>query len=270
MSKDVERGRQKDCGICAAFMSKLAEASGFITEPKEMKHMKRFKAVGLMCFCMALAALMFPSSVKPDDWNQKTKVRFNQPVEVPGVRAQVLPAGTYVFKVLDSLSNRHIVQIFNEAEDHVFTTILAIPNYRLRSTDQTVMTFRERAAGEPQAIRAWFFPGRQWGHEFVYPKFRAVELARAVNEPVLATPVELTPETPIETLKTVPVVAVSPAGEEVPVEEVVQAPPAEPVLVAKRVGELPQTASFLPLLGVLGLLSLGTGLVIWRFSKRTA
>jgi hypothetical protein len=231
-----------------------------------MKDMNRFKAVGLF-FCLALLALAFSPSVKADDWNQKTKVTFSQPVEVPGVGAQILPAGTYVFKVFDSLSDRHVVQIFSEDETHVFTTILAIPNYRLRSTDQTVMTFRERAAGEPKAIRAWFYPGRQWGHEFVYAKSRAVELAKLVNEPVLATPIELTAETPVETLRTAPVVAVKPTGEVVPVEEVVQAPPAQPAAAAEPV--LPQTASPLPLLGLIGLLSLGTGLVFWSISKRT-
>src|SRR5207253_11036015 len=106
---------------------------------------------------------------------------------VPGVGAQVLPAGTYVFKILDSLSDRHIVQIFNATEDHLYTTILAIPNYRLKATDKTVMTFKERAAGEPEAIRAWFYPGRQWGEEFVYPKEKAVALAKATNTPVLFT-----------------------------------------------------------------------------------
>ncbi len=231
--------------------------------------MNRFKAVGLF-FCLALLALAFSPSVKADDWNQKTKVTFSQPVEVPGVGAQVLPAGTYVFKVFDSLSDRHIVQIFSEDETHVYTTILAIPNYRLRSTDQTVMTFRERAAGEPQAIRAWFYPGRQWGHEFVYAKSRAVELAKIVNEPVLATPVELTPETPVEALKTAPVVAVKPTGEVVPAAEVVQAPPAQPAAAAEPVKELPQTASPLPLLGLIGLLSLGTGLALRVIPKRAA
>ena len=232
--------------------------------------MKRFRAVGLF-FCIALLALAFSPSVKADDWNQKTTVTFNRPVEVPGAGSQVLPAGTYVFKVHDSLSDRHIVQIFNEDETHVYTTILAIPNYRMRSTNKTVMTFRERAAGEPQAIRAWFYPGREWGHEFVYPKLRAVELAKLVNEPVLATPIELTAETPIETLKTAPIVAVKPTGEEVPVAEVVQAPPAQPAATAaaEPVEELPQTASPLPLLGLLGLLSLGTGLVVRSISKRT-
>ena len=121
--------------------------------------MNRFK-VGAMIFCLALVSLAFPPRTNADEWNKKTTVSFNAPVEIPGVGAQVLPAGTYVFKLLDSQSDRHIVQIFNVRGDHVYATILAIPNYRLKSTNKTVMTFRERAAGEPEAIRAWFYPGR--------------------------------------------------------------------------------------------------------------
>ena len=140
--------------------------------------------------------------------------------------AQTLPAGTYVFKLLDSASDRHIVQIFNQAEDHVYTTILAIPNYRLKATGKTVLTFRERGEGQPEAIHAWFYPGHEWGEEFVYPKARALELAKIVNEPVLATPIEVA-TLPVEALKTAPVVAVKPTGEEVAVTEVVEAPPVE-------------------------------------------
>jgi LPXTG-motif cell wall-anchored protein len=233
-----------------------------------MKVMNRFKAIGLF-FGLALLALAFSPSIRADERDQKTKVTFNQPVEIPGIGAQVLPAGTYVFKLLDALSDRHIVRIFNADETHVYTTILAIPNYRLRATDETVMTFRERTVGEAKAIRAWFYPGRQWGHEFVYPKSRAVQLAKIVNVPILATPVELTPETPVETLKAAPIVAVRPTGEEVAVAEVVQAPPAERAATAQPLEELPQTASPLPLFGLIGLLSLGTGLLFWRLSKRT-
>ena len=75
--------------------------------------MNRFK-VGAMIFCLALVALAFPPGAKADEWNKKTTVTFSAPVEIPGVGAQVLPAGTYVFKLLDSQSDRHIVQIFNE------------------------------------------------------------------------------------------------------------------------------------------------------------
>ena len=113
---------------------------------------------------------------KADDWNQKTVVTFSGPVEIPGVHLNgwgVLPAGTYVFKLLDSQSDRHIVQIFNQDESKIYATILAIPNYRLKPTDKTVMTFRERPAGEPEALRAWFAPGMNSGQEFVYPKEKA-------------------------------------------------------------------------------------------------
>ena len=128
--------------------------------------MSQLKLVAFIV-CLTLVVLAIPSAVKADEWNKLTTVSFSQPVEIPGVGAQVLPAGTYVFKLLDSQSNRHIVQIFNRDQTHVFATILAIPNYRLKSTDKTVITFRERAVGSPEAIRAWFYPGNNWGQEFV-------------------------------------------------------------------------------------------------------
>ncbi len=231
--------------------------------------MNRSKVVA-MIFCLSLVALVFAIRVKADEWNRKTIVTFSAPVEVPGVGAQTLPAGTYVFKILDSASDRHIVQIFNERMDHVYTTILAIPNFRLKPTDKTVMTFGERAAGQPEAIRAWFYPGRQWGEEFVYPKYRAVELAKLTHQPVLATPIELA-TAPIEALKTAPVVAVEPTGEVVEVAKVVELPPEvaapKPVEVAQS---LPQTASPLPLVGLIGLLSLGVGFALSVISKRAA
>jgi hypothetical protein len=246
-------------------------------EVNPMKKIDRFRVV-LMMFCLSLVVLAVLPTAKADDWNRKTTITFDQPVEVPGVGAQTLPAGTYVFKILDSASDRHIVQVFNQAEDHVYTTILAIPNYRLKATGKTTMTFWERGEGQPEAIHAWFYPGRQWGEEFVYPKIRALELAKIVNEPVLATPIEL--PAPVEALKTAPVIAVKPTGEEVAVTEVVQAPPtvvaaAEPAPAAPAPTEpaaavLPQTASHLPFVGLVGLLSLGACFGLWFFSKRLA
>jgi hypothetical protein len=239
--------------------------------------MNRFK-VGAMIFCLALVALAFPPRTKADAWNKKTTVKFSAPVEIPGVGAQVLPAGTYVFKLLDSQSDRHIVQIFNVRGDHVYATILAIPNYRLKATNKTVMTFRERAAGEPEAIRAWFYPGRNWGEEFVYPKQRAIELAKITNLPVLAMPTELATnltlpvasadEPPVIALKTAPIEAVKPTGEVVAMTEVVEAPPVQTAAAAEPEKSLPKTASPLPLLGLIGLLSLGAGFALLGFPKR--
>ncbi len=84
--------------------------------------------------------------------------------------------------------------IFSEDKKTVYATVLAIPNYRLNVTGKTVITFRERPAGEPPALRAWFYPGRNWGEEFVYQKEVAVEIAKANNEAVLYTPAELPQE----------------------------------------------------------------------------
>jgi len=223
--------------------------------------------------CLTLVVLAIPSGVNADTWNKKTTISFDHPVEVPGVGAQILPAGTYVFKIMDSLSDRNIVQIFNQDQTHVFTTILAIPNYRIRATDKTVMTFRERAAGSPEAIRAWFYPGNNWGQEFVYPKKRAIELAKITHEPVLAMafePVQAADETAVVALKEAPVTAVKPTGEEVAVAEVVERPPVQTAAVVTPERPMPKTASPLPLLELMGLLSLGVGGVLSAIRKRSA
>lgn len=218
----------------------------------------------LMCaFSITVLCAMLPGTAQADAYNKRTTATFSAPVEIPGVGAQVLPAGTYVFRLLDSLVNRNIVQIFNEDETHLYATILAIPNRRLNSTDETVMTFAERAAGEPQAIRAWFYPGFTSGQEFVYPRTRAVALAKAAQVPVLYMPDEMAESivAPIETatapavapLRTVPLKAVDPSGQDVAVAQVVESPPVQSA-------SLPQTASILPVLALMGLLSMALGL----------
>jgi hypothetical protein len=242
--------------------------------------MNRFRVVASV-ICLTLGALALPSRVNADAWDKKTIVTFSQPVEIPGVGAKVLPPGTYVFKLLDSSSNRNIVQIFNKDQNHVYATILAIPNYRLRATDKTVMTFGERAAGTPEAIRAWFYPGANWGQEFVYPKTRAVELAKITRQPVLAMPEELASnltqpakaadEPPVVALKEAPVTAVKPTGDEVALTEVVELPPVQTALAMKPevTKQLPKTASPLPLVGLIGLLSLGTSFALSVIRKRS-
>jgi len=102
--------------------------------------------------CIVLVGAMLAPGAKGDDWTSKTVVRFTDPVEIPGVHLAgwgVLPAGVYVFKILASQSERHIVQILNKGETTVYGTILAVPNYRLRATSRTVITFGERPAGHP-------------------------------------------------------------------------------------------------------------------------
>jgi hypothetical protein len=217
---------------------------------------------------LTVLCLFVAPSAKADDLNRKTVVTFSGPVEVGGSGAQVLPAGTYVFKVMDSPSDRHIVQISNQDETHVFTIMLAIPNYRLKATDKSVITFQERPAGQPEALKAWFYPGREWGDQFVYSRPKAIQLAAETNENVLSTPA-VQASAPAEDMKTSSVEAVNPMGETIDTGQVVEAPPTEMAAVTQApepvpavATSLPSTASNLPLIGLVGLLMLGGGFLI--------
>jgi hypothetical protein len=242
--------------------------------------MKLIKAITTVS-CITLIGAVLAPSVKADDWNRKTVITFSGPVEIPGVHLAgwgVLPAGTYVFKILDSQSDRHIVQIFSKDEKTIYATILAIPNYRLKATDKTVVTFRERPAGEPEALRAWFYPGRNWGEEFVYPKAKAMTLAKTTNVPVLFTAVELPVEVTepaklaaepvVLELKRAPLMAFRPTGEEVQLAEVVTPPPAQTEVATVTEKTLPATASPLPLIGLFALMALGGAFALRSVSTR--
>jgi len=246
---------------------------------KEKKQMRVLRTATSTVFCLALMGTILTPRARADDWNRKTVITFSGPVEIPGVHLVgwgVLPAGTYVFKILDSQSDRHIVQIFNKDETQIYATILAIPNYRLQATDKTVITFRERPAGEPEALRAWFYPGRNWGEEFVYPKAKAMTLAKAEKTHVLFTPAEvplevsepITANAPVVLeLKRAPIMAIKPTGEEVQLAEVVTPPPAMTEVAAATEKTLPATASSLPLIALLGFLTLGGALAL-RFAQK--
>ena len=180
--------------------------------------MKIVKAAFCLLAATALGAAVLPG-VRADEWNKKTIVTFSQPVEVPG---KILPAGTYTFQLMDSPSDRHIVQIFNADGSQIITTVLAINDYRLQPTGQTVMKFNEQPGDSPDALRAWFYPGDNFGQEFVYPKVRAIELAQKMNAVVPAVAADTLDDSAI---KTVAIVAVTPEQKEVDVATVIQTAP---------------------------------------------
>lgn len=219
-----------------------------------------------MLLSIGLGVLATWPVAKADEWNQRTVLTFSESIEIPG---EILPAGTYVFKLANSTSNRHIVQVFNEDENRVFGTFLAIPSHRSRPSQQTVIRFEERAAGSPQAIKAWFYPNRTSGHEFVHPKNQALELAQANNTPVPAMPTELTADTTkpavvlsgpeVAALTSAPLEAEEPNGEEV---DLAAAFPAAVSGTTALPVELPATASSTPFIGLLGLLSIVAAAVL--------
>ena len=208
-------------------------------------------------FAVSMLMAMFASGAGADTkFNKRTVVTFTQPVEIPG---QVLPSGTYTIELFESLGNRHIVRIFNADRTKLIATVLAIPNRRLTPTGDNVMKFSERPGNAPDALKAWFYPGETGGQEFVYPKARAVELAQVTHESIPA--VENEPA-PVEELKTEPIVSETPEKTEVAVEA---APPAPVAQALSPAPVLPKTASQVPLIGLLGVLSVTFAFLLRRF-----
>ncbi len=223
--------------------------------------MKTMKTV-LVVLALTLFGAIFASGVQADDWNKVTVMTFSQPIEIPG---QILPAGTYTVKLVNIGVERHVVQFLDADGIKVVATVLAINNWRLHPTGQTVVKFAERTGDNPEAIKAWFYPGDNFGQEFVYPKQRAIELAVAANEPVPAIAEETTPVD----LKTAPIIAVTPEQKEVPVTEAIATTPPATEETAPATAEnasLPKTAGLVPLIALLGLASLGFAFVLKRFA----
>ena len=211
----------------------------------------------LTIFTVAVVMLMLAGGAQADTkFSKRTVVTFNQPVEIPG---QVLPSGTYTIELYETFGNRHVVRIYNADRSQLIATVLAIPNQRLTPTGDTVMKFSERPGNAPDALKAWFYPGNNFGQEFVYPKPRAVELAQLTHESIPAVQTE--PAT-VEEFKSEPIVAETPERKEVPLAEAIPAPAPETLSPAPA---LPKTASEVPLIALFGALSVSFALILKRF-----
>ena len=115
--------------------------------------------------CLMLLGIFFVPKGRADIADKKTIVTVDQSIQVPG---KVLPAGTYVFKLLNP-DDTTLVSIFNADETHLIATIQGISDSRIQISDKTALQFEERASGQPEALKAWFYPGEDSGVEFVYP-----------------------------------------------------------------------------------------------------
>ena len=137
----------------------------------------------LMGACAALLLGASLAAAQGLDTNRTTIMTFSAPVALPGV---TLPAGSYMFKLADSQTNRNIVQVFDKDRTKIFATILAISAQRNRPADDTVVTFKEGPASAAPAVQYWFYPGETIGQEFAYPKKQAQEIANASHTSVLS------------------------------------------------------------------------------------
>ena len=266
-------------------------------------YMKHSRSLGLAGFAACIGVALLPS-LQADAFDKKTTLTISEPLEVPSCctpdsQTVTLQPGEYVIVLVDSLSDRHIVRIFDKDQKVVIATVLAIPNYRLKPTGKTVFQYWEVPAGQPRSLRAWFYPGDNFGQEFAYPKQTAAHIAAFAKTPV---PAIETQTIAVEDLKTVPLVAVdesgaakpfertpdpdvpatlqpqtpvqaeTPAQAETPVQAVTPVQSADRTVAADTptpapAEPLPATATAMPLVGLSGLVSLALFAVIGLVSR---
>ncbi len=245
-----------------------------------MKHIPFLQTAA--CVTLFFGALP-QQAMSSDQWLKTTIIDFSNPIRVPG---KTLPAGKYTFKLVQSPAMQLQVQIFNEHQSQILATVNTSPTFRERPPDKTMIIFYEAPKGQPEPIKAWLYPGDQYGREFIYSKSESASILQAMNRtdaPVVAQVAETAPvasgpapeitqapvaevtepvtATPLDTAQPEPTV-VAPQPE--PAPTTVTEPPvqeAAPTSVPEAT-TLPATGSSLPLVGMIGLLSIAGGLAI--------
>lgn len=246
---------------------------------------------------LALAIGIATPQARADEWNKATKMTFTEDVQVPG---KILPAGTYWFRLLDSDNDRHIVQVFDSKNRHLITTVIAIPNMQMEPKNHTRVNFEERHLGQPQAIKAWFYPGEKVGQEFVYPKGESLSAsattvattgtqvaetipAAATPVPEMAAPVTPAPVTTDETqnVQETPATPTPTPTPDEPMKTQDQTPaPVTPDVTPQPADQdkpadttpdtLPKTGSDFPLIATFGVFALGIGTALGALRRRTS
>ena len=258
--------------------------------------MTSIRKVAFACMTAAMLTTAVNASAQTGPRNQDTFFTFSQSVELPKT---TLPAGTYLFQLMDSDSNRHIVKVMSQDRKQLHATLMAIPFYSNdRPSDEPQVRFMETPAtaggNATNAIKVWFYPGNSVGHEFIYPRAQAMQIAQRTGQSVLTTKSEGEVS---ETVADADLTRVDRSGADSEANLTAQASPENPAPPAERaparesVGaitggqtqpattpapdrapaaertDLPATAGMLPLLAVIGLASVVGSRLLRRARK---
>jgi len=217
-------------------------------------------ALSAMAFTLGFAEFR----AQAGEWDKRTVLTVTEPMQI---RETLLEPGQYVLKLLDSNSDRHVVEIYNADQTHLINTVMAIPDYRLQPTGGSRFLMWETPVGSAKALKAWFYPGDNFGQEFPYPKSLTV-ISQASTSTYLP-PAPAAAATTETTDQSQASVQEPPASQEPvqiaqntppPAPSVENEPPAQtPDATTPAPAQLPQTASPYPMFGFAGLLLLGLG-----------
>jgi hypothetical protein len=132
---------------------------------------------------LAAATLFVGTRARADESNKLTNFTFSKAVQLPGLR---LEPGRYRFELADPVEDRKVIRISTEDGQKQLGMLLTIPLTLADPAKDAVVMFGESPSSEPEAIKAWVYPGERTGYEFIYPHDQAVSLARRYHTSVLS------------------------------------------------------------------------------------
>jgi len=140
----------------------------------------RFKKFAFVIAFVFTAILFAEVALHADEADESAKLTFTKPVEIPG---QVLPAGTYLFKLADP-NDLNLVRVFSSDGTRLYATLLTVSAERTDPAGDALITLAEQSNGRPEALVKWFYPGSTSGHQFVYPKQQEQQLAQSRQQTI--------------------------------------------------------------------------------------
>jgi hypothetical protein len=210
---------------------------------------------GWLLGIIGLAASLAAPAMRADDSVRQATVTIQSPEQVPG---SVLPAGTYVFKQTGMQSGWAIVQIYSKDGSALVTTILAYPNAQVASDGQNCVVYPAIASGSVRAVEGIVFAGDSTVEQFAYPRATADQIGAANHIRIPTTGSDDAYPSAL------PDAASSWSA---PVASNSDAAMTAQNGAITRPEKLPQTASPLPLVALIGLFSI-VGIVILRKIRR--
>jgi hypothetical protein len=119
-----------------------------------------------LCGIALLGVLATASTSAVVSPNRTTFFTFNGAVQLPGV---VLPAGTYIFEVVNPYTSADVVRVQSRDRSKLYLLQITLKAERPRTRDmKPALVFGERPAGNPPTLKSWFPEGETTGRQFIY------------------------------------------------------------------------------------------------------
>ena len=200
-----------------------------------------------------------PRSAADESGAKSVTVDLKAPTQIPG---RVLRPGSYVLETAGGQSGWNVIRVYSGDKSSLVATLLAYPNPQIPSEGKKVLIYPRGGANGAVVMEGWFFDGDSQAEQWAYPKTEADRIGRANH---LRIPTTGTSDVYPSAL---PAAANSWSA---PVDNAALSAATDDSAssmnkASTESAELPKTASYRPLAGLLGLLALCAAFLLHKFT----